>query len=128
MYTLRKGRCTIHAVIMFKKPSDVKRLNQEPFYTADTINIDGKVDVYHTALIIGTKPYAVQFKVDIPLEDGTYNYAGHKIKDIKIASSSSADERFTSPMQKEDAISSVALAVLREKVNDIMYVILQKAG
>lgn len=88
-------------------------------------NVKGQ-DVYHSALIIGTKPYAVQFKVDIPLENGTHNYAGHKIKDIKIASSDSVVERFNSPIQNEEAIHNISLAVLREKVKPANYNILDK--
>lgn len=79
-------------------------------------NVRGQ-DVYHSALAVGDKPYAVQFKVDIPLETGKHVYAGHKISDIKIASSDSAVESFNSPMQNKDAISKVTLAVLRGKVN-----------
>lgn len=83
-------------------------------------NVKGQ-DVYHSALNIGTKPYSVQFKVDIPLENGTHNYAGHKIKDIKIASSDSVVERFNSPIQNEEAIQNISLAVLRGKVKSVNY-------
>lgn len=83
-------------------------------------NVRGQ-DVYHSALLIGTKPYAVQFKVDVPLEQGTHNYAGHRISDIKIASPENAVERFTSPMQSGDAINTVSIAVLRGKVNPARY-------
>lgn len=79
-------------------------------------NVRGQ-DVYHSALVIGTKPYAVQFKVDIPNNESSHNYAGHKISDIKIAPTANADGYFNSPMQNNDAISNVTLAVLRGKVN-----------
>ena len=78
-------------------------------------NVKGQ-DVYHSALFIGEKPYAVQFKVDIPKAEGTHNYAGHKIAEIKIAPSENADGRFNSPMQTDDAIY-ITMGVLRGKVN-----------
>ena len=73
--------------------------------------------MYHSALVIGTKPYSVQFKVDIPNSESSHNYAGHKISDIKIAPTDNADGYLNSPMQDNGAISKVSLAVLRGKVN-----------
>lgn len=73
-------------------------------------------DIYHSALVIGNKPYAVRFKVDIQAGKVSLNYAGHKISDIQIAPSE-ADGRFNSPMQSDDAIRNITLAVLRRKVN-----------
>ena len=66
--------------------------------------------------MIGNKPYVVRFKVDISEGGVSHNYAGHKISDIQIAPSE-ADGRFNSPMQSDDAIRNITLAVLRRKVN-----------
>ncbi len=77
-------------------------------------NVKGQ-DVYHSAFVIGDKAYSVQFKVDIPKESGTHNYAGHKVSGIEIADSS-ADGRFTSPMQDKSAIHTISMGVLRGKV------------
>lgn len=41
-------------------------------------NVRGQ-DVYHSALVIGNKPYAVRFKVDIPEGDVSHNYAEYQI-------------------------------------------------
>ena len=73
--------------------------------------------------MVGDNSYSVQFKVDIPLETGTHNYAGHKITDIKIAP---ADTQVTSDdqnglAQAYGAISNISLAVLRGKVNPARY-------
>lgn len=78
-------------------------------------NVRGQ-DVYHSGLVIGSRPYSVMFKVDIPLEEGSHNYAGHKISDIQIAPSENANGYFNSP-HTEDAIRNITLAVLRGKVN-----------
>ena len=82
-------------------------------------NVKGQ-DVYHSAMMIGGVPYSVMFKIDIPVESGSHNYAGHKISDIEIAPSE-ADGRFTSPMQSDDATYKISLAVLRGKVNPARY-------
>ena len=73
--------------------------------------------------MVGDNSYSVQFKVDIPLETGTHNYAGHKITDIKIAP---ADTQVTSDdqnglAQAYGAISNISLVVLRGKVNSARY-------
>ena len=78
-------------------------------------NVRGQ-DVYHSALVIGNKPYAVRFKVDIPKGESSHNYAGHKISDIRIAPSENANGYFNSP-HTDDAIHNISLAVLRGKVN-----------
>ncbi len=79
-------------------------------------------DVYHSALMVGDNPYSVQFKVDIPLETGTHNYAGHKITDIKIAPFEDVGGQITIPYKHlKDAISNISLAVLRGKVNPARY-------
>ncbi|MCI5545320.1 MAG: hypothetical protein MR368_07635 [Azospirillum sp.] len=84
------------------------------------LNVKGQ-DVYHAALEIGEKLYSVQFKIDIPLENGSHNYAGHKVSEIEIALSENADGRFTSPMQTDNAIHTVSLSVLRGKVKPARY-------
>ena len=79
-------------------------------------------DVYHSALMVGDNPYSVQFKVDIPLETGTHNYAGHKITDIKIAPFEDVGGQITIPYKHlKDAISNISIAVLRGKVNPARY-------
>ncbi len=78
-------------------------------------NVRGQ-DIYHSGLVIGTKPYSVMFKVDIPKVDSSHNYAGHKISDIRIAPSENANGYLNSP-HTDDAIREVSLAVLRGKVN-----------
>jgi len=80
-------------------------------------NVKGQ-DVYHSALIIGNQPYSVRFKVDIPKETGTHNYAGHGISEIKIASADDAGGLFRVPSgQNRDATYKISMGVLRGKVN-----------
>jgi len=43
-------------------------------------------EIYHNAIFFNGKPYGVEISVDIPkIKNAPYNYAGHKIKEIKIA-------------------------------------------
>lgn len=80
-------------------------------------NVRGQ-DVYHSGLIIGTRPYSVMFKVDIPQGDKSHNYAGHKISDIRIASTTDKGGQVTIPAKTDvDATHSTTLAVFRGKVN-----------
>lgn len=78
-------------------------------------NVKGQ-DLYHSGIVIGGKPYSVAFKIDIPLENGSYNYAGHIIADIEIAPSENANGYFNSP-QTNGAIHTISMGVLRGKVN-----------
>ena len=79
-------------------------------------NVKGQ-DVYHSAFVIGDKAYSVQFKVDIPKESGTHNYAGHSVSDIEIAPTDNAGGLFRVPsVQNRSAIHTISMGVLRGKV------------
>lgn len=79
-------------------------------------NVKGQ-DVYHSAFVIGDKAYSVQFKVDIPKESGTHNYAGHSVSDIEIAPTDNVGGLFRVPsVQNRNAIHTISMGVLRGKV------------
>ena len=79
-------------------------------------NVKGQ-DVYHSAFVIGDKAYSVQFKVDIPKESGTHNYAGHSVSDIEIAPTDNVGGLFRVPsVQNRSAIHTISMGVLRGKV------------
>ena len=42
-------------------------------------------EIYHNLIVYDNKPFGVEISVDIPkIKNAQYNYAGHKIKEIKI--------------------------------------------
>lgn len=47
-------------------------------------NVSGQ-EIYHNAITFNGKTYGIEISVDIPkIKNAPYNYAGHKIKEIKI--------------------------------------------
>ncbi len=89
------------------------------FEEADTAhpNVKGQ-DVYYSGMIINGKPYSVRFKVDVPLNEGTFNYADHKVSEIEIASADKAYGYFNSlvSLKPQEAIHTISMGVLRGKV------------
>ncbi len=79
-------------------------------------NIKGQ-DVYHSAMIIGETPYSVRFKVDVPLNEGTFNYADHAVTEIEIAPARHLVlEDKSSVLANTEAIHTISMGVLRGKV------------
>lgn len=86
-------------------------------------NVKGQ-DIYHSGVIYKGVPYSVEFYVDVPLSQGGHNFAGNKIRQIKIAPT---ETRVTSENQNRPAnnpsgaIHKMSIAVLRGKVNPAKY-------
>ncbi len=86
-------------------------------------NVRGQ-DIYHSGVTYKGVPYSVEFYVDVPLSQGGHNFAGNKIRQIKIAPT---ETRVTSENQNRPAnnpsgaIHTISVAVLRGKVNPAKY-------
>ena len=126
---------TVHNTVYGEMETLVSNAVYAGFVEADDDHKD-KVqgqDVYYTLMQLDNRVYGVEFKVDVPYFDyptSTYNYAGHKVKDIKIVLAAKAEstesltyrrvssENQNSPLGVEQSESNISLAEIIKKFNN----------
>lgn len=114
-----KKRGDVHNIAYSKVKELFSNSKYSGFEKADSRhpNIKGQ-DVYHSAMIVGGTPYSVRFKVDVPLNEGTFNYADHAVTEIEIAPARHLVlEDESSVLANTGAIHTISMGVLRGKVN-----------
>lgn len=75
-------------------------------------------DVYYSALVYKGVPYSVEFYVDVPLSDGKDNFAGNKVRKIKVESQRHGFDPVSNGTNvPKDSTYAITMGVLRGNVN-----------